>query len=226
MAEMTHMPKTSVHLSKARERAVPARAGAPGRTGLYNSERGYGIVAIVLHWLVALCVIGLFALGVWMTGLTYYDDWYKRGPDLHKSIGILLFFVMLARVIWRASNVKPAHEPGTGALQRRIADNVHILLYILLFAMMVSGYLISTADGKPIHVFGLFRVPATISDIPNQEDIAGEVHWYLALVLIGLASLHALAALKHHFIDGDRTLNKMLGTRSHRTTNPDSKESI
>ncbi len=218
------MSKTSVTLSNAQELAVPARAASRRRIGLKNASRGYGMVAIVLHWLVALCVVGLFALGVWMTELTYYDDWYKRGPDLHKSIGILLFFMMLARVVWRATNVKPEHEPGTGALTRRMADSVHILLYILLFAIMISGYLISTADGKPIHVFGLFPVPATISGISNQEDIAGEVHWYLALIVISLASLHALAALKHHFIDRDRTLIKMLGIRSHRTTNPDSKE--
>ncbi|UCB56387.1 MAG: cytochrome b [Thiotrichales bacterium] len=184
------------------------------RVGIRNTSSRYGVIAILLHWLVALVVIGLFALGIWMTGLTYYDDWYKRGPDIHKSIGILLFFVMLARVVWRAGNVTPEDEPGTGSLQRRLAHGVHLLLYVLLFAMMISGYLISTADGKPIQVFGLFAVPATISDIPNQEDVAGKVHWYLALTVIGLAVLHAAAALKHHFIDHDRTLKKMLGVRS------------
>ena len=68
---------------------------------------GYGLVAISLHWLVAFVVIGLFALGVWMTDLTYYDDWYKRAPDLHKGVGILLFLAMLGRVVWRALNVTP-----------------------------------------------------------------------------------------------------------------------
>lgn len=190
--------------------------------GLRNTAEGYGTLAIFLHWLVALVVIGLFTLGVWMTGLTYYDDWYKRGPDIHKSIGILLFFVMLARVIWRASNTTPRDEPGIGALQSRLAHGVHLLLYLLLFAMMISGYFISTADGKPIQVFGLFGVPATISDIPKQEDIAGEIHWYLALTLISLVGLHAAAALKHHFIDRDRTLKKMLGIRpGNHDQNPD-----
>ena len=189
----------------------------PGKQpiGLRNSAHGYGLIAIGLHWLVALAVIGLFALGFWMTGLNYYDDWYRRGPDLHKSIGILLFVVMLVRVIWRSINNQPEDEPGLSAFERHAARSVHLLFYVLLFALMISGYLISTADGRPIQVFDLFAVPATISDLPQQEDIAGAVHWYLALILISLASLHALAALKHHFIDRDRTLKKMLGIRSH-----------
>jgi cytochrome b561 len=102
-------------------------------------------------------------------------------------------------------------------VQVRIAHSVHWLLYGLLFASIISGYLISTADGKSIDVFGLFAVPAIISDIPNMEDIAGKVHWYLALLLISLTGLHTLAALKHHFIDQDQTLTKMLGIR---TQNP------
>ena len=93
-----------------------------------------------------------------------------------------------------------------------------VLLYGLLFALMISGYLISTADGKSIDVFGLFAVPAIISDIPNMEDVAGKVHWYLALLLISLTGLHTLAALKHHFIDEDQTLRKMLGVRTQNNT--------
>ncbi|MGB5276666.1 MAG: cytochrome b [Gammaproteobacteria bacterium] len=186
--------------------------------GIRNTTLAYGLVAILLHWLVALSVIGLFSLGVWMTGLTYYDEWYKRGPDIHKSIGILLFLTMLFRVIWRTVNIKPADDPGIDAWQLRIAHGVHVLLYGLLFALMISGYLISTADGKPIDVFNLFAVPAIISDIPNMEDVAGKVHWYLALLLISLTGLHTLAALKHHFIDEDQTLRKMLGVRMQNNT--------
>lgn len=189
-------------------------AATNDRIGLRNTPRSYGLVAIILHWLVALAVIGLFSLGVWMTGLGYYDDWYKRGPDLHKSIGMVLFMLMLVRVAWSAVNIKPDDEPGTSIWQRRAAHGMHRLLYALLFALMISGYLISTADGRAIEVFGLFPVPASISGIDNMEDAAGAVHWYLALMLIGLTGVHALAALKHHFIDRDRTLIKMLGMRS------------
>jgi cytochrome b561 len=76
---------------------------------------------------------------------------------------------------------------------------------------MLSGYLISTADNRPIEVFGWFSVPATITSIPEQEDVAGLVHLVVASTLIGLVMLHAAAALKHHFIDRDRSLVRILG---------------
>jgi len=87
----------------------------------------------------------------------------------------------------------------------------HSVLYLGLFLVMMSGYLISTADGRAISVFGLFDVPAVITSIPNQADTAGLVHEYAAWALVILAVLHALAALKHHFIDRDATLRRMLG---------------
>jgi cytochrome b561 len=77
---------------------------------------------------------------------------------------------------------------------------------------MLSGYLISTADGRAVEVFGWFSIPATLSGLENQEDIAGEIHEWLAFTLIGLVMLHALAATKHHFINRDATLKRMLGT--------------
>jgi cytochrome b561 len=75
---------------------------------------------------------------------------------------------------------------------------------------MSSGYLISTADGRAIAVFDWFSVPALISDLPAQEDIAGLIHRWLAYLMMGLVLLHAAAALKHHFINKDNTLRKML----------------
>lgn len=180
-----------------------------------NRAQGYGLIAIFLHWLEALSVVAMFILGLWMTGLTYYDEWYKPAPDIHRSVGILLFFTLMFRIYWRITNVSPHDEPNIGILQKRIAHWVHLLLYFMLISMIVSGYLISTADGRAIDVFGWFQVPAIFSlNVENLEDKAGVVHWYLALVLIVIAGLHALAALKHHFIDRDRTLSKMLGTRS------------
>ncbi|KZZ44246.1 hypothetical protein A3755_21060 [Oleiphilus sp. HI0085] len=84
------------------------------------------------------------------------------------------------------------------------------MLYILMFLIMSSGYLISTADGRGVGVFELFDVPALPSLIENQEDIAGEIHFYLAWTLIVLVILHVAGALKHHFINKDTTLVKML----------------
>ena len=176
-----------------------------------NNTSHFGLIAIALHWLVALTVFGLFGLGLWMTGLDYYHTWYKQGPWLHKSIGLLLFFVVILRLCWRAFTPPPAALPDHKPWEIKVAHLVHALLYLLLLAIMVSGYLISTADNRPIEVFGWFSVPASITAIPNQEDIAGLVHLVLASSLIGLAVLHAAAALKHHFIDRDRTLKRILG---------------
>ncbi len=176
-----------------------------------NSSSHYGLVSILLHWLVALAVFGLFGLGYWMVGLDYYSGWYKTAPDLHKSIGLLLFAVMLVRVLWRWVSPVPASLPNHGRLTRLGSKLGHGFLYLGLFVLMISGYLISTADGRGIEVFGLFEVPASLTSIPDQEDVAGLVHEYLAWALVIFAGVHALAALKHHVIDRDRTLLRMFG---------------
>jgi cytochrome b561 len=178
---------------------------------LRNTGERYGDVAIFLHWWVAATVIGLFALGLWMVELDYYDPWYRRGPDLHKGIGILLFGVMLVRLFWRLVNEVPKPDESLSRWERKAAHVAHWLLYALPFLIMGSGYLISTADGRAVDVFGWFAVPALISGLPGQADIAGDIHLALASGLIVLAGVHMLAALKHHFIDHDRTLRKMLG---------------
>ncbi|MBY5993671.1 cytochrome b [Ferrimonas balearica] len=175
-----------------------------------NSEQGYGWVGIALHWLVAIAVFGLFGLGLWMVDLSYYSPWYQQGPAIHKGVGLLLLALVLFRLLWRAVNPSPKAPDGHHRLERLGAKVGHGLLYALLLTLMVSGYLISTADGRPIDVFGLFQVPALITGLPRQEDLAGEVHFYLAWGLIAVAVGHALAALKHHFLDRDTTLVRML----------------
>lgn len=180
-----------------------------------NSADNWGLISIALHWLVAVAVIGMFALGLWMTELSYYDSWYRTAPHLHKSIGILLCLAVLLRIAWRLIDSKPAEIPEHSELEKRAARIVHALLYLLLIALFISGYLISTADGRPIDVFNWFAIPATLKDLPNQEDIAGTVHYALAISLISLVTLHALGALKHHFIDKDQTLSRMTGRTRH-----------
>lgn len=181
---------------------------------LKNSENHYGLVARLFHWGLALLIIAMFALGWWMVGLGYYDPWRQQGPNIHKSIGILLVALMLLRLIWRWLNPVPQDEPGLSRLESSAAHTVHVLLYALIFLIMLSGYLISTADGRAIDVFNWFSVPALISDLPAQEDIAGLIHRWLAYVMMGLVALHAAAAFKHHFISKDNTLRKMLGAKS------------
>lgn len=177
-----------------------------------NTQHSYGWLSISIHWLSAVLVIGLFALGYWMLTLSYYDSWYRLGPWWHKSFGITLLLLTLVRVVWKFLNPKP--QPLGAKWEQRAAAIGHGLIYALLFVTMISGYLISTADGRGISVFDWFEVPALITSIPNQEDIAGVVHWYTALALVILAAGHGLAALKHHFVNRDATLKRMLVSSS------------
>lgn len=174
-----------------------------------NTQESYGRLAIALHWLMALGIFGMFGLGLYMVELTYYDAWYKGSLDLHKSVGIILLSLLCVRFIWRQTTVTPDELPGP-RWQQVTASLIHRLLYLVMLTLMVSGYLISTADGRAIEVFGIVQVPALPWSVDNQEDIAGEVHEYLAWGLIGIVLLHACAALKHHWIDKDESLKRML----------------
>ncbi|MCU7845939.1 MAG: cytochrome b [Candidatus Thiodiazotropha sp. (ex Monitilora ramsayi)] len=176
-----------------------------------NDRENYGAIAIGLHWLVALTVFGQFGMGLWMRSLGYYDAWYQLGPWWHKGIGVMLLLAMLIRLVWRLINPRPAHLETHKPYERLAASLTHGTLYLLLFLITLSGYLISTADGRALEVFDWFSIPATISGIDKQEDIAGDIHLYLAWGVIVLAGIHAMAAIKHHFIDRDRTLKRMLG---------------
>ena len=180
---------------------------------LKNTAQRYGLVAILLHWLVAATVIGLAILGLWMTDLSYYSPYYRSAPFWHKSIGITLAAVLVLRLLWRWGNPRPAHLPNHQRWEVGMAAVVHGLLYLLLFVIVVSGYLISTAKGQGISVFGWFEIPASITGLPSQADRAGAVHYWVAITVLGLAALHALGALKHHFLDRDDTLRRMLGMR-------------
>jgi len=173
-----------------------------------NTEHTYGWISIALHWLVAIAVFGMFGLGLYMVELTYYDAWYKGSLDLHKSVGILLAVTVTARLIWRLMHPSPKGL-SDNSLENFAGHFAHFALYALMFALFITGYLISTADGRPIDVFGLFSVPATLTG-DNQEDIAGEIHEWLAWGLIALVALHALAALKHHVVNRDSTLKRMI----------------
>lgn len=180
-------------------------------TGMLNTRSRYGLLHIVLHWLLALAIAGLFWLGLWMTELDYYHEWYERAPSLHKSIGVLVVMTMMFRLGLRIVNPPPPPEAGLKHWEQRSAVSLHWFFYLLVLLMLVSGYMISTADGRSLLVFDWFSIPAFTLNVENQEDIAGEVHQWLAYSLIVLAILHAAAAFKHHYIDRDATLKRMLG---------------
>lgn len=175
---------------------------------LRNTSSSYGWISIGFHWLMALAVFGLFGLGLYMVELTYYDAWYRGSLDLHKSAGVMLALAWLLRLLWKLTNPRP-EALGNRVWEHKVAHFAHALLYLLMLALFITGYLISTADGRAIEVFGWFGLPATLT-LTNQEDIAGVIHWGLAWTLIAVVALHALAALKHHWLDKDKTLIRMI----------------
>lgn len=176
---------------------------------LKNSLQGYGWISIFLHWSIALALFGLFGLGVWMVDLGLYDAWYHAAPALHITIGVVTVCFMVLRLIWRWVNPVPKAIPQPILLEW-MAAAMHQLFYVWVVALGLSGYLISTAEGDPLVIFDTLAIPAIGFEIENQADLAGEVHFWLAWSLMGFALLHALAALKHHFINQDKTLTRML----------------
>jgi cytochrome b561 len=172
-----------------------------------NTTAGYGLVSRTLHWLMAIAIFGMFGLGLWMVDLDYYSPYYHSAPYAHKAIGMLLLIALLARFIWRLVNANPSSDHLT-PFERAASHITHIGFYVLIFALIASGYLMSTADGRAVDVFGWFSVPSP-GENKGLEDPAGAAHTYIAYVVIAFAVIHALAALKHHLIDRDSTLTRM-----------------
>jgi len=177
-----------------------------------NTTDSYGVVAISLHWLLAAALFGQFALGIYMVDLDYYDPWYHKAPAWHVGLGVLISAFFLIRWFWRLSN--PLPRLSGARWEQKAARAAHRLFYVLALLIVVSGYLISTAEGEALDVFGIFSVPATVQGLPDQADTAGAVHKWLAWTLMALVGLHSLAALKHQFIDRDGALLRII--RTHR----------
>jgi len=184
-----------------------------------DTLQGYGIVSRLFHWVMAIAIFAMFALGVWMVTLDYYSPYYNAAPNFHRSLGILLLVALLIRWLWRTSSVKPL-PVGLSAFERKAAHATHVGFYVLLLGLLISGYLISTPDGQPIDVFGWFDVPSIIQ-ARGLESSAGNIHRIIAYVVIGLAAVHTLAALKHHFVDQSQILNRMWFGPRCPATNPE-----
>lgn len=174
--------------------------------------------SVFMHWLMALLIFGLFGVGFWMVDLTYYSAWYKTAPHYHKSVGIVLALLLLARLAVMFKKCKPAPLASHSKAVQRVSKVTHLMLYLLIFCIVVTGYLISTADSRGIEVFNWFVVPGFGEFFDQQADIAGLLHQWLAYGLIALVVLHALGALKHHFIDKDATLKRMWWSKTNNVT--------
>lgn len=176
-----------------------------------STPHRYGLVARLLHWSMALLLAVLFALGWWATELSYYDPLYRTIPDLHRSLGVLAAVLISARAGWALIDNRPAPLAGGRRWEQLAARVTHGLLYLLMILVPVSGYLMSTADGRPVQVFGLFELPALLPPDSGREEWAGSAHYFLAFGGAYLVLLHVAAALKHRFIDRDGTLRRMIG---------------
>ena len=148
-----------------------------------------------------------------MVELDYYSPWYNRAPHLHESVGMLLLAVMVLRIVHRFVDPPPRPLKTLSAREQQLAPLVHALIYIAVFVVLISGYLISSAGDKSVAVFDWFAVPSLGEGIDKQQDIAGLWHERAAWLLIVLSGLHATAAFKHHFVDKDNTLLRMMGVR-------------
>ena len=175
-----------------------------------NTKDGYGFIAILLHWLMALLIIGLFALGVYMVELDYYDKWYNAAPWWHKAVGMLVFFLLLFRFVWVFINLHPLPLVTYKRWEIIAAKITHIGFYLLLLVVCISGYFITTAKGAVIDMFGLFNVPSMMKLDSGSAELIGEIHEIAAYVMAALFVLHVCATVKHHFIDKDVTLVRML----------------
>lgn len=175
-----------------------------------NTDRKYGYSSIILHWLMAIALILLYFSGDYMVTLDYYDSWYHLAPELHKSFGIVVGLLMLFRFILNKSQGH-LHVLSAGGLINIVAYLVHHLFYLLVLLLVITGYLITTAKGQGIDVFGLFTVPALIEENIETGEFSGQLHDLLASVFMLLLIAHTLAALYHHFIIRDNTLKSMLG---------------
>lgn len=176
-----------------------------------NSSSRFGLISIIFHWLIALLTLSLFGLGVWMVELDYYSVWYQVAPWWHKNVGVCLLVLVLIRWVWQVFSPSPLALSTIPSWQRISAHIVHEVMNILIVFICLAGYFIVTAKGQALSVFDWLHIPATLTGIANLEDIAGDLHALAAYILMVIIGLHVVAALKHHFINKDNTLLRILG---------------
>lgn len=176
------------------------------------SPQRYTGVAIGLHWLMAVALVGAFAMGLYIQELPFSPA-KLRLISYHKWAGVTIFAVLLFRLFWRLTHRPPALPAAMPVWQKQLARATHDALYLLMFVIPLSGWLMSSAKGIPTVWFGLVPLPDLLEKNTELGDLLKQIHLLLNLALVGTVIAHAGAALKHHFIDRDDILTRMLPAR-------------
>jgi cytochrome b561 len=174
-----------------------------------NSPTRYTVVAQSLHWIIAALIVTQFALA-WMA-----DDLPLGMHKLallarHKSFGMTVLMLAVVRVAWRVANPPPALPAGMTPVEHALAKVTHAAFYVLLFAMPLTGWMMSSAKNYSVSWFGLFTWPDLIGQSEAAFGFLKSTHDYLSDALFAIVVLHVLAALKHHFWNKDDVLLRML----------------
>ncbi len=171
-----------------------------------NAERYTG-TAIALHWLLALALLGSFAVGLTMTDLPISPQRLKL-HNWHKWAGVCILALSALRLLWRLTHRPPA-DVAMPAWQQRAAHATHVALYLLFFATPLAGWAYSSAAGFQIVVFGVLPLPDFVSPSKELAEAIKPLHKILAFTMAALVLVHVGAALKHHFVDRDGLLDRM-----------------
>ncbi|MBT2321125.1 cytochrome b [Variovorax paradoxus] len=178
-----------------------------------NSDSSWGAPAKFFHWLVAALIFTQFALGWLAVG------WPLSPAKLnlfgwHKSIGMLILALVLMRLLWRLANPTPALPADTPAWERVAARVSHALLYVMMVAMPLTGWILNSAKGVPFSIFWRIPLPAIAEPDEHMAELAALAHFSLWVVLAALLVLHVGAALRHHFVKRNDVLARMLPSRT------------
>ena len=169
----------------------------------------YTRVAIGLHWLIAFAIVGSFSLGLYMHELPLSPQKLKF-YSWHKWAGVTIFLCVVLRLGWRLAHRPPELPAAMPAWQRSVAAATHVLLYLLMFAVPLSGWLMSSAKGFQTVWFGVLPLPDLLQKDADLGDLLQQIHMLLNYCMAALVAAHLGAALKHHFIDRDEVLAHMI----------------
>jgi cytochrome b561 len=176
-------------------------------------------VAQCLHWIIAVLVVAMLVLGLIMVDLPLGVQKLELYA-LHKSVGIVILAFVAARLAWRLSGTRPVPLGPSRPYEQILAHGVHASFYVVLVAMPLTGWLMSSSANFSVNVFGLFTLPDLVAPDKRLEEIFHAAHYWLGWVLIGLLVLHIAGALKHHFVLKNDTLRRMIpGWRSREREN-------